>query len=143
MCTLNELIDHIEALIISPYKSFQQNKITKWIWNNLKSAFENLLDKATCDPQEVSCRPPVCVSGWVGVWTRFTKSEIMFTKKLTFYFSSKKKKCLRHFLALIWRNFEVMVTLKQKKKSNGEVWSSSSQQKQGRFVFEKMKLILE
>jgi hypothetical protein len=67
----------------------------------------------------------------------------MFTKKLTFYFSSKKKKCLRHFLALIWRNFEVMVTLKQKKKSNGEVWSSSSQQKQGRFVFEKMKLILE
>jgi hypothetical protein len=36
-----------------------------------------------------------------------------------------------------------MVTLKQKKKSNGEVWSSSSQQKQGRFVFEKMKLILE
>jgi hypothetical protein len=66
----------------------------------------------------------------------------MFTKKLTFYFSSKKKKCLRHFLALIWRNFEVMVTLK-KKKSNGVVRSSSSQQKQGRFVFEKMKLILE
>jgi len=133
---------HWSALIISPYKSFEQNKITKWIWNNLKSAFENLLDKATCDPQEVSCRPPVCVSGWVGVWTRFTKSEIMFTKKLTFYFSSKKKMfaslpCIN--LEKFWSNGDA----KTKKKSNGEVWSSSSQQKQGRFVFEKMKLILE